>query len=133
VTKLDLIPIKAERAGGSRSVIDVRQLKNSQYDHATNSFSKKNLSQRWHVFGDGRGRVQRDLYSAFLARNSEGSTYQPGQIEKDWQALESVLCAAGWYEIQTAKGNPREVLPEDFASGRSGSLANLESVNGLQQ
>jgi hypothetical protein len=53
------------------------------------TFKKKSLSQRQHVFGDGRGRVQRDLYSAFLARNSEGNTHQPPVLEKAWAALES--------------------------------------------
>lgn len=37
----------------------------SQYDHKSNSYNKKKLSQRWHKFEDGT-RVQRDIYSAFL-------------------------------------------------------------------
>lgn len=90
---------KAERAGGSREVINVRKLKNSQYDHATDTFTKKPLSQRWHIFGDGRGRVQRDIYSAFLALYSEGDTYQPSVLETAWQALESRLEQAGWYVL----------------------------------
>lgn len=59
---VDLLPRKAARAGGSRTVIDVRRLRNSQYDHATGAFRKKALAERWHPFGDGRGRVQRDIY-----------------------------------------------------------------------
>ena len=48
---------KAERAGGYSQSINVRQLKTSQFDHSTGQFRKKTLSERWHVFGDGRGRV----------------------------------------------------------------------------
>ena len=40
----------------------------SQFDHTTGEYVKKPLSQRIHIFGDGRTEpVQRDLYSAFLA------------------------------------------------------------------
>ena len=52
---------KADRAGGQRSVIDIRNLKTSQYDHTTDSFAKKRLSERCHWFGDGRGKAQRDI------------------------------------------------------------------------
>lgn len=37
----------------------------SQYDHKSNTYNKKKLSQRWHKFEDGT-KVQRDIYSAFL-------------------------------------------------------------------
>lgn len=37
----------------------------SQYDHRSDTYKKKQLSDRWHVFRDGT-KVQRDLYSAFL-------------------------------------------------------------------
>jgi predicted RNA binding protein YcfA (HicA-like mRNA interferase family) len=89
---------KAARAGGQRQVIDVRRLKTSQYDHSTGTFTKKSLAERWHVFGDGGGRVQRDVYSAFLARNSEENTYQPLTLQRAWQDVASVLQQAGWYE-----------------------------------
>jgi len=72
---------KAERAGGERVIINVRTLKNSQYDHTTGIFTKKPLSQRKHIFGDNRGWVDRDVYSAFLAKNSEENTY----IRRDWK------------------------------------------------
>lgn len=58
---------KAERAGAESNAIDIRDLKTSQYCHTTDDFEKKSLSMRWHVFRDGRGRIQRDLYSAILA------------------------------------------------------------------
>lgn len=37
----------------------------SQYDHKSNTYNKKKLSQRWHSFDDST-KVQRDIYSAFL-------------------------------------------------------------------
>jgi hypothetical protein len=89
-------------------------LKTSQYDHSTDSFTKKSLSERWHVFGDGRGRVQRDVYSAFLARNSEESTYQPLTLEKAWQDVASVLQQAGWYEPKQQGTDAVSARP-DFA------------------
>ena len=89
---------KVERTGGTRQVIDVRVLKNSQYDHTTDDFEKKKLSERWHVFRDGRGRVQRDVYSAFLARHAEETTYQPPKLERAWGELASALLRAGWFE-----------------------------------
>ncbi|MBC8742029.1 transposase [Paraburkholderia sp. UCT31] len=97
---MDMLERKAERAGGQRDIIDVYRLKTSQYDHSTDTFTKKKLSERWHVFGDGRGRAQRDIYSAFLARNTEGITYQPSMLEKAWRELASPLLVAGWYETK---------------------------------
>ncbi|WP_341318703.1 hypothetical protein WN982_27250 [Paraburkholderia sp. IMGN_8] len=97
---------KADRAGGQRQIIDVYRLKTSQYDHTTDTFRKKKLSERRHVFGDGRGRVQRDLYSAFLARNSEGNTHQPPVLEKAWHELASLLQQAGWYDIKPQEAGP---------------------------
>ena len=99
---------KAERAGGARQVIDVRTLKNSQYDHATGTYTKKPLSQRVHVFGDGRGRVQRDVYSAFLARNSSENTYKSSELETAWTRLAPTLATSGLYaQHQTASSDSR--------------------------
>lgn len=119
---------KAERAGGSRTKIDVRSLKNSQYDHPTQTFRKKKLSERWHVFGDGRGRVQRDIYSAFLAKNSAGNAYDPVGLETAWQALAPVLGAAGLYEPQGSNSGQAAsaVSPGDCASGQRASPAQPE-------
>lgn len=45
--------------------INTSQVKASQYDHKADTYKRKQLSERWHVFEDGTS-VQRDLYSAFL-------------------------------------------------------------------
>lgn len=51
--------------------IDTWKVKASQYDHKSNTYKKKPLSQRWASIGDDR--VQRDLYSAFLIMNTTDS------------------------------------------------------------
>ncbi|MBT2722608.1 transposase [Bacillus sp. ISL-46] len=43
-------------------------VKASQYCHVLNSYSKKNLSQRFHLLPDGT-KIQRDCYSAWLIKN----------------------------------------------------------------
>ena len=40
----------------------------SQYNHVTDDYVKKKLSQRWNIISGHR--IQRDLYSAFLLKNS---------------------------------------------------------------
>ena len=55
---------KFEMTGGHFYVVD-QMYRASQYDHKSNTYTKKKLSQRYHVFEDGT-RIQRDLYSAFL-------------------------------------------------------------------
>lgn len=47
--------------------IDTYSAKASQYNHITNEYVKKGLSERWNDFGDFK--IQRDLYSAFLIMN----------------------------------------------------------------
>ena len=95
---------KAESAGGAREVIDIRNLKTSQYDHTTDDFVKKPLSQRKHWFRDGRGWVQRDIYSAFLAKHAIGSTHNPIRLETAWTEMTSLLSVAGLCETKTRAG-----------------------------
>ena len=104
---------KAERAGGGSLAVNVRQLKTSQYDHSTGEFSKKSLSQRWHVFGDGRGRVQRDVYSAFLALHAIVDdkcnwSYDTAALDAAWQKLEPALRSRGLFKTQHDVGSPSE-------------------------
>lgn len=112
---------KVERTGGNRKVIDVRVLKNSQYDHTTDDFAKKKLSERWHVFRDGRGRVQRDVYSAFLALHAEETTYQPPKLERAWGELASALLRTGWFvpKLQAASLDAHAGASPDVRAVRS--------------
>lgn len=97
---------KAARAGGQSETVNSRQLKTSQYDHSTDSFTKKPLRQRVHIFGDGRGQVQRDVYSAFLAMHAVEAvdadgvvewTHDPERLEAAWVVLEPTLRAKGLF------------------------------------
>ena len=44
--------------------VDTYQIKASQYNHVTDEYIKKGLSERWNDFGDYK--IQRDMYSAFI-------------------------------------------------------------------
>ena len=65
---------KADACGGEVIEFSAYRTRLSQFDHTTGAYVKKPLSQRVHVLGDGSGEVQRDLYSAFLARFVEQDT-----------------------------------------------------------
>jgi putative transposase len=69
---------------------------------------KKPLSERWHVFGDGT-RVQRDLYSAWLARFVDSDRLDASQLEESWAAAEPLLgrAASGLKESVSGRGFPR--------------------------
>ncbi len=83
---------KAERACGDTIAVNVRQLKTSQYDHSTQTYTKKSLRVRVHIFGDGRGKVDRDIYSAFLAKNAVRSTARvDGNVVERWSHDPEVL------------------------------------------
>jgi putative transposase len=97
---------KAESAGGQLVDLHTWSLKLSQYDHTTQVCTKKPLSQRWHVLGDGSGVVQRDVYSAFLARCVMSNTHHPSHIVSMWAAQKPVLLQTGWLRSQPAKIEP---------------------------
>lgn len=98
---------KAESAGGKLVDLHTWSLKMSQYDHATEVCTKKPLSQRWHVLGDGSGVVQRDVYSAFLARCVIGNTHHSSHIDSMWAAQKPVLLQTGWLRSEPAKIEPQ--------------------------
>lgn len=100
---------KAESAGGAVIEFSTRSTRLSQYDHRSRLYQKKPLSQRWHVFDDGT-RVQRDLYSAYLARFVEANTLDTRQCETHWLAAEPQLRRA-------------VSRPDQSASARGESLA----------
>ena len=67
---------KVEQAGGTFQKVDTFKVKASQYNHLTQTYTKKALSKRWNVMPDGK-RIQRDLYSAFLIKNVNKSLTKP--------------------------------------------------------
>ena len=97
---------KAERAGGQVEWLETRTLKLSQYDHVTGTYEKKPLSQRTHPLGGGAVQVQRDAYSAFLAREVEDGAHNPSRLETAWAATEALLRRAGLCRSQATSGRP---------------------------
>lgn len=64
-----LIDNKLKYSGRSIKKIDTYKVKASQFEHFTETYVKKRLSDRWNKFEEGD--VQRDLYSAFLIMNTK--------------------------------------------------------------
>ena len=64
-TLIATIDRKLRYIGFSIQKVDTAKVRASQYDHISNTYKKKQLSDRWHIFPDGT-RVQRDMYSGFL-------------------------------------------------------------------
>jgi putative transposase len=83
---------KAKAAGGQLLELSTRDTRLSQYDHTTDTYTKKPLSQREHVFGDGvTAPVQRDLYSAFLAFCCLVNILDIRQVLHCWSSAEPLL------------------------------------------
>ena len=99
---VDTLKRKAESAGGKVIELNTRALKMSQYDHCTETYTKKPLSQRWHPLGGGTGLVQRDVYSALLAMCTDGKTHNPTRISEVLAAHESALRRTGLWKEQSA-------------------------------
>lgn len=127
---------KAERAGGERVIVDVRTLKTSQFDHSTNTYAKKKLSERWHAFGDGRGRAQRDVYSAFLALHAVCTVDAEGEIrwahdcarlEAAWQRLAPALVAKGLF-VATQGEKPVEERSIESGTRERASIPYMRGV-----
>lgn len=66
---LAIIDNKLNYHGLSIKKIETAKVKASQFDHFTQNYEKKTLSQRWNHFEQGD--IQRDLYSAFLIMNTK--------------------------------------------------------------
>lgn len=73
---VNILTSKVEQAGGTFQKVDTFKMKASQYNHLTQTYTKKALSKRWNVMPDGK-RIQRDLYSAFLIKNVNKSLTKP--------------------------------------------------------
>ena len=65
---VSILKRKTEASGGTFQEVHTRMFKASQYNHVTDTYEKKPLSRRCNII-DGSW-VQRDLYSAFLLKNS---------------------------------------------------------------
>ena len=74
------------RSRGLEGIVKVKtSVRASQYNHITNEYQKKDLSQRWNDMPDGR-KLQRDLYSAFLLQhmNEERDGFDRSALDRDY-------------------------------------------------
>ncbi len=67
-TLIGLLDIKLKSRGLEGVCKVPTSVRASQYNHLTDDYKKKELSERWNHMPDGR-RIQRDLYSAFLLQH----------------------------------------------------------------
>ena len=96
---------KAKAAGGELVEVTTWNTRLSQFDHTTNTYTKKPLSQREHVFGDAiTAPVQRDLYSAFLVFCCIANILDIRQVQKAWPSAEPLLRQAMSRFSQSASG-----------------------------
>lgn len=104
---ISLLSRKAESAGGKLVELNTRKLRMSQYDHISGACTKKPLSQRWHRLGGTQRLVQRDMYSAFLAKFAGNEQHNPCQLEQGWPVAEPLLERAGLCFNESARGMPK--------------------------
>jgi transposase len=104
---------KAERVGGRVVEIPTYKTKLSQTCQC-GRVEKKKLSERVHKCQCGI-QMQRDLYSAFLARHIEPDTFvlQVSQLLSDWQSAELRLWAA-WRTATDNQPATGRLLPASF-------------------
>jgi len=77
---LKILDNKLKWNGTQLYKINTYSIKASQYNHITNEYNKKDLSERWNDFGEFK--IQRDLYSAFLIMN----------VNNDLKTINRELC-----------------------------------------
>lgn len=87
---LEKLTRKAESAGGGVIEFPTRTTRLSQTCHC-GAVEKKPLSQRWHECRCGVGPVQRDLYSAFLARFAEEETLDMRKANEAFPGAQPLL------------------------------------------
>lgn len=114
---VSLLIRKAESAGGKVVELNTRTLKMSQYDHITQTYTKKPLSKRWHDLVSSEEVVQRDCYSAFLAKNVTENQHNSYQLENSWAAAKPLLRRVGLCKDQSASGKafvvPTVAIPSE--------------------
>lgn len=115
---IELLSRKAESAGGKLVALNTRRLAMSQYDHVSGSRTKKPLSQRWHRLGGSDTIVQRDCYSAFLAKHATEDGHSPSRLSEGWAVAEPLLERAGLCRLHQStsglpSGNPTVAIPSE--------------------
>lgn len=85
-TLTGLLDIKL-KSRGLQGIVEVpTSVKASQYNHITDDYQKKKLSERWNHMPDGR-QIQRDLYSAFLLQhmNETRTGFDQEALNRDYE------------------------------------------------
>lgn len=118
---------KAESAGGTVYEFSSSATHLSQICHGCDTIEKKPLSKRWHNCECGIGPVQRDLYTAYLARHVKGNCLDTPQAKEAWPGAEPLLRRAVSRLNQTAKGKLR-FASFGLSRRQSGSHVEDESV-----
>jgi putative transposase len=103
---------RAASAGATINEFSTRTTKLSQFCHIAGNYAKKPLSQRRHVFPDGTW-VDRDLYSAWLARSVSGDLLDARQAVSAWPAAQLPLRTASGTSLESASG--RGLVPRSTA------------------
>ena len=101
---LTILERKACRYGGKLSRVNTTKFRASQYNHVTDAYTPSGRSVREKQIGDTT--VQRDLYSAFLLSNSDGSL----------EHADRERCSAGFAKFVELHG---KLIAEMKASGIS--------------
>ena len=124
---------KLDALGGTLVEIETTSTRLSQYDHTTDSYAKKPLSQRMQVFGDGRTEpIQRDLYSAFLARCCDQHVLDVRQAQAAWPGAEPLLrrAASSFSQPASAKGQTLRSAERSSSDRRRSGSPVEEDQNG---
>ena len=83
---ISVLDLKLKSRGMDGVIRVPTSIKASQYNHITDEYHKKELSERWNQMPDGR-RIQRDLYSAFLLQhmNAENNGFDKEALKQDYE------------------------------------------------
>jgi putative transposase len=101
-TFVALLRRKAANAGAEVDEFSTQTTRLSQVC-LCGTIAKKPLSLRWHVCDCGVGPIQRDIFSAWLARYVVNQKLDAGQAQAAWPGADSFLRAAS-SEVQPAMG-----------------------------
>lgn len=122
---LNILRRKAENAGGVVEEFSSKSTALSQFCHECEKKEKKKLSERWHNCSCGI-RVQRDLYSAFLARNVKENKLDIREAKKAFPGVYPLLEQAMLRLNETAIGKQR-LASFGLSQSQSGSFAKNRS------
>jgi putative transposase len=117
---LSMLRRKAESAGGEVEELPTRTTRLSQICHGCERARKKDLSERIHSCACGVGPVQRDLYSAFLARHVSLGQLDVRKAREAFPAAEPLLRrAASRFEKLAREGATAALHANGVRAGRS--------------